>query len=135
MDRKQNNERNGMARAIRVLFCISSLTLASCVSYSYTGIAQADKLPDEGIIGMTRDDLINAYGIPERVVPIGENQNAPPEGQGQPGRGPSLSDDHVIYMYHRTAQHKVIVYQRTRGDTYAVYLMNGKVAQVKTTVT
>lgn len=106
------------------------LLLVSCISYNYSGITQAEKLPDQGIIGMSREAVINAYGMPQRVVSLEPGSESVPE-----KREPALNDDSVIFIYRRMAQHRVIVYERTRESTYAVYFQDGVVSQVKTTLT
>lgn len=119
-------------------FCIVCLSAASCVSYSYTGIAQAEKMPDQGIIGMSREALINVYGMPQRVLSLRDKPggNDSTESQQKPEQmESSLAGDQVVYVYRRMAQHKVILYERTRESTYAVYLTDGKVSEVKTTLT
>ncbi len=131
------NQQTGHKRRLRIALqafaAAGALALSSCLSYTYSGIVEAEKLPDEGIIGMSRDQLINTYGMPEQVIPFGQAQtDSEPVG---PPTSTALRDDHVIYMYHHAAQHRVILYQRTRAHTYAVYLIGGRVSEVKTQLT
>jgi len=128
-------------RKVAVLggICLLCLSAVSCISYSYTGIAQAEKMPDQGIIGMSRETLINVYGMPQRVMSLKERGSYSSGDSGESPRrseaGDSMADDQVVYVYRRMAQHKVILYERTRESTYAVYLTDGKVSEVKTTLT
>lgn len=119
------------------LSCLLCIAATSCLSYSYTGIAQGEKMPDQGIIGINRESLINLYGMPARIIALdGQNSKPPAESMGGAGgKDAPLADDGVVYIYRRMAQHRVILYERTRESTYAVYLKNGLVSEVKTTLT
>lgn len=120
-----------------VPFWLLGTGAVSCLSYSYTGIAQAEKMPDQGIIGMDRETLINLYGMPARIIALNGQDQGREIGRngGAGGNEAPLMEDAVIYVYRRMAQHRMILYERTRENTYAVYLKDGKVSEVKTTLT
>ena len=47
--------RKKVAQGTILLCLLGTSAVTSCLSYSYTGIAQAEKMPDQGIIGMDRE--------------------------------------------------------------------------------
>ena len=75
--------------------------------------------------------------MPARIISLnGQENSRDVEGNGGAGgRDAPLTDDAVIYVYRRMAQHRVILYERTRENTYAVYMKDGLVSEVKTTLT
>ena len=128
--------RKKVAQGTILLCLLGTSAVTSCLSYSYTGIAQAEKMPDQGIIGMDRETLINLYGMPARIISLNGQDSRDVEGNGGAGgRDAPMTDDAVIYVYRRMAQHRVILYERTRENTYAVYMKDGLVSEVKTTLT
>lgn len=108
-----------------------ALLFTSCLSYNYTGVSSAtDKLPDQSIIGMSRQQLIDTYGLPERVIPLESGEEA---GNGMPFQGSPFSEN-GIFVYRERSEYRILLYERTRGHSYAVRLNDGKVTEVKTTV-
>ncbi|MCE9597125.1 MAG: hypothetical protein K8S54_04080 [Spirochaetia bacterium] len=110
---------------------VSMLSL-SCLSYNYSGVASAaEKLPSDGIVGMTRQQLVETYGLPERVISLDQNEEAE---NRMPPMGSAFSEN-GIFLYRDRIEHRVFLYERTRGHAYAIRVEGGKVAEVKTTLT
>mgnify|MGYP001289003787 CR=1 FL=1 len=110
-------------------FCLCvCLVFSGCLSHSYHGLAGADKPPDESVIGMTYNEVINRYGSPDRIIPLDRSAD---EINQKPGllQGPGAMDNSgsFLMVYNYLASYDILLYYRDRGYGYTFIIEKGKV--------
>lgn len=113
---------------IKYFYLCVFLIFTGCLSYSYYGLAGIDKPPDESVIGMNYNEIINMYGSPDRIIPLDQAAKRVKQEPGSLQRPDAMDDSgNFMMVYNYLASYDMLLYYRDRGYNYTLIIEKGRV--------